>query len=179
MQCQSFLREFKEEKDDLDASTKALDSFLGLLEQLKREDLPRHEKKFKDRLNDQVTQEVALFNTELRPRNAKRSKNKIEQLNEALASVEYDRLRGTYMRLDPRAVQDGDIDQFRRSLRECLDDSLDATDEANETRFHRIKSLVGATWRQGTNNVAQQSRRRSQTGMTSLPWNWIVGQARR
>ena len=148
-----FLREFDEEKDDLDSSVDALDSFLGLLTQLKREDLPRHEKKFKDRLNDQVTQEVALLNTELR-QERKEIEDKIEQLNDALANVEYDRIRGTFMQLDPRPVQDREIDDFRRSLRECLDDSLEVNDEANETRFHRIKALVErlgdetkATWR--------------------------------
>lgn len=148
-----FLREFKEEKDDLDASVRSIDSFLGLLAQLNDEGLPRHEEKFKNRLNDRVTQEIALFNTALREER-KEIENKIEQLNEALASVEYDRVRNTYMRLDPRPVHDREIEAFRRSLRECLDESLEGSDEANETRFHRIKELVGRlsdkekiTWR--------------------------------
>ncbi len=136
-----FLKEFKEEKDDLDASIHALESFVGLLDQLQKEDLPKHIKKFKERLNDEVTKEIALFNTSLREEQ-KEIAGKIEQLNQALASVEYDQQRGTYMRLDPRAVHDREIDEFRRSLRECLDDSLDASDEANETRFHRVKALV-------------------------------------
>ena len=136
-----FLREFKEEKDDLDSTVHALDSFFGLLERLQQEDLPQHIRKFKERLNDQVTQEVAQFNTSLRLER-KEIENKIEQLNQALANVEYDRLRGTYMRLDPRIVQDKEIDEFRRSLRECMDDSLESSDEAHETRFLRIKSLV-------------------------------------
>ena len=140
-----FLKEFKEEKDDLDASILALDSFLGLLDQLRREDLPKYEKKFKERLNDEVTKEVALFNTSLREEQ-KEIAGKIELLNRALASVEYDQQRGTYMRLDPRPVNDREIDEFRRSLRECLDDSLDASDEANETRFHRIQDIGGAAW---------------------------------
>jgi uncharacterized protein YPO0396 len=46
------------------------------------------------------------------------------------------------MQLDPRPVQDGEIDEFRRSLRECLDESLEHTDEANEARFLRIQALV-------------------------------------
>lgn len=136
-----FLREFKEEKDDLDSTVDALDSFLGLLERLQQEDLPQHIRKFKERLNDQVTQEVAQFNTSLRLER-KEIENKIEQLNQALANVEYDRARGTYMRLDPRNVQDKEIEDFRRSLRECMDDSLESSDEANETRFLRIKALV-------------------------------------
>ena len=46
------------------------------------------------------------------------------------------------MRLEPRPVQDREIDDFQRSLRECLVDSLQASDEANETRFLRIQALV-------------------------------------
>jgi len=134
-----FLQEFKEERDDLDATIDSLESFFGLLEQLQQEDLPRHEKKFKDRLNDQVSQEIAVFNTELRLE-CKQIEGKIGQLNKALADVEYN--RGTYMRLDPRRVVDREIDEFRRSLRECLDESLEHTDEANEARFLRIQKLV-------------------------------------
>jgi uncharacterized protein YPO0396 len=134
-----FLREFPEEKADLDASIRSLATFLGILDRLRREDLPRHERKFKDRLNDQVSQEIAVFNTELR-QERKHIEEKISQLNEALADVEYN--RGTLMRLEPRPVQDREIDEFRRALRECLDESLEHTDEANEARFLRIKALV-------------------------------------
>lgn len=135
----AYLRDFREESSDLDASVDALPSFLGRLERLRGEDLPRFEKKFKDRLNDQVTTEIAVFNTELREER-KHIERKIAQLNEALAAVEYD--RGTRMRLEPRHVQDREIEEFRRSLRECLDESLEHTDEANEARFVRIKELV-------------------------------------
>ena len=36
-------------------------------------------------------------------------------------------------------LQDREIDEFRRALRECLDESLEHTDEANEARFLRIE----------------------------------------
>lgn len=136
-----FLTEFKEEQDDLDASLDALDSFLGLLAQLQGEDLPRHEKKFKDRLNDQVTQEIAVFRSSLE-KERRGIASKIEQLNEALASVEYDRIAGTLMRLEPKLVQDREIKEFRQSLKDCMDDSFEQSDEANEQRFLRIKRLV-------------------------------------
>ncbi|MBR9800405.1 hypothetical protein GYB59_01305 [bacterium] len=154
-----FLREFKEESDDLHASPQSLDSFLGVLDQLRREDLPRYERKFKERLNEEVTKEVALFNNALR-QEEKEIADKITQLNIALANVDYDANRGTYMRLDPRRVNDKEIESFRRSLRECLDDSLDSSDEANQVRFQRIQTLVErladkerATWRSKVTDV--------------------------
>ncbi len=168
-----FLKEFQEEQDDLDASVKALESFLAMLEQLRREDLPRYEKKFKDRLNDQVTQEVALFNTALR-QECKQIEERIAQLNQALASVEYN--PGTSMQLEPRQVHDREIDDFRRSLSECLDGSLEHTDEANQALFLRVKALVerlgdkeGTRWRNKVIDVrnwydfaAQEIERESQ-----------------
>lgn len=134
-----YLRDFREDSPDLDASVQALGSFIGRLEQLRQEDLPRYEKKFKDRLNDQVTTEIAVFNTELREEQ-KQIEGKIAQLNEALGAVEYN--RRTRMRLEPRQKQDREIEEFRRALRECLDESLEHTDEANEARFNRVKALV-------------------------------------
>ena len=136
-----FLRQFPDEADDLSASLSATGSFVALLEQLEKEDLPQYLKRFEERLNDQVTSEIAQFNTSLRLE-CQEIEQKINQLNDALADVEYDRLRGTFMQLDPRRINDGEIEQFRRSLRECMDESLDSTKEANEARFLRIKSLV-------------------------------------
>lgn len=137
----TFLRRFPDEADDLSASLAATDSFIALLEQLEREDLPQYLKRFEERLNDQVTSEIAQFNTSLRLE-CQEILEKIDQLNGALADVVYDHARGTFMQLDPRRINDGEIDLFRRSLRECMDESLESTKEANEARFLRIKSLV-------------------------------------
>ena len=136
-----FLGEFRDEQDDLSCGLEATGSFIALLEQLEREDLPQYLKRFEERLNDQVTSEIAQFNTALRLE-CQEIEIKIDQLNTALADVEYDRLRGTFMRLEPKRIQDGEIELFRRSLRECMDESLESTKEANEARFRRIKSLV-------------------------------------
>lgn len=134
-----YLREFKEGQADLDARTDSLSSFMEILHQIREEDLPRHEKRFKDRLNDKVSQEVALFHAQLRTE-AKQIEEKIAQLNKALGELEYQ--PGTFMRLEPRAVKDREIIDFQRSLRECLDDAIDASDAANEARFIRIEALI-------------------------------------
>lgn len=140
-----YLREFKEEQTDLDASVHTLDSFLRLLQQVRQEDLPRHEKKFKDRLNDKVSQEVALLNGALK-QECKHIEQKIRQLNVALAALDFQAEANgqpaTFMKLEPREVNDREIGEFRRALRECLDESLENSDAANEARFLRIKKLV-------------------------------------
>jgi uncharacterized protein YPO0396 len=135
----AYLSEFKESANDLDADVRSIPSFIAILNQLRTEGLPTFEKKFKDRLDDQVSQEIGLFNNELR-QECKRIEDKIEQLNHALSAVAYN--RGTRMRLQPRRVKDVDVENFRHALNRCLDDSLTPSDDTNEARFLRIRTLV-------------------------------------
>lgn len=134
-----YLREMREEQTDLSGNVACLGSFLDRLEQIRDEDLPRHEKKFKDGLNDKVSQEIGTFHSGLR-QECRELEDRIEQLNVALAQLDY--RTGTFMRLEPRPISDRQIDDFKRSLRECLDESLENTDDANEARFVRIQELV-------------------------------------
>lgn len=135
----AYLSEFKESANDIDANVHSISSFIAVLEQLRAEGLPKYEKKFEDRLNDQVSQEIGLFNNELR-QECKRIEDKIEQLNHALSAVAYN--RGTQMRLQPRRVKDADVEHFRRALHECLDDTWEQSHQANEARYLRIQTLV-------------------------------------
>lgn len=135
----AYLSEFKGSANDIDANVRSISSFIAILDQLRSEGLPKFERKFKDRLNDQVSQEIGLFNNELR-QECKRIEDKIEQLNHALSSVAYN--RGTQMRLQPRRVKDVDVEQFRRALHDCLDDTLEPSNQTNEARFLQIQTLV-------------------------------------
>lgn len=134
-----FLRAFAEQQADLSANRESLDAFLALLAQIREEDLPRHEQKFKDRLNDKVTQEIALFHNALNEER-RRIETKVSQLNRSLAALNY--RPNSYMKLEPREVADREIGDFRRALRECLDDAYEGTNEVNEARFQRIEKLV-------------------------------------
>lgn len=134
-----FLREFPDERADLEADIAYLDSFLGLLQAIREEDLPRHELRFKDRLNDKVTREIGLLNGELQ-RERSAIEDKIELLNEALGQLEY--RPGTHMRLEARLERDREITEFREALAECLSGSFEGTHEADEARFVQIEKLI-------------------------------------
>ncbi|MCP4510677.1 MAG: hypothetical protein GY826_30245, partial [Fuerstiella sp.] len=101
-----FLARFPGEKSDLQPSTDYLGSFLGLLEGIREEDLPRHEQRFKERLNDKVTREIGLLNSELE-RERYAIEDKIDLLNQALMQLEY--RPGTHMKLEARLVKDREI----------------------------------------------------------------------
>lgn len=135
-----FLREFPEARDDLDARIEYLNGFLELLEHLQAEDLPRHESRFRSRLNEKVTQELGLFHGALQ---AERSEilSKIDQLNSSLQQVSY--RPGTHMRLEAIEVRDREIRDFRKAIAACLDEkTTEGTPAAEQARYERIEKLV-------------------------------------
>jgi uncharacterized protein YPO0396 len=134
-----FLIEFPSEKADLQPDAAYLDSFLDLRAHLVREDLPRHEQRFKERLNEKVTHEIGLFNGALQTECGE-IKKKIEILNSSLRQLEY--RQGTYMRLEPRPVHDREIDDFQQAMKECLAGTFEGTLEADEARYLRIEKLI-------------------------------------
>ncbi len=134
-----FLAKFPDERADLGPSVRYLDSFIGLLTAIREEDLPRHEERFKERLNDKVTREVGRLNGELQLERSS-IEEKIELLNDALRQLEY--RPGTHMRLEAKLVRDREIADFHQALASCLDESFEGSFEADEARFLRIKELI-------------------------------------
>lgn len=134
-----FLREFPDLRKDLDAGTEYLDSFLGLRQRILDEDLPKHERRFKERLNEKVIQEIGLFRGELE-HERRTIQEKIETLNVSLRRLEY--RPGTHIQLEPRAVRDPEIVEFQTRLRECIEGSFEDSPEGNEARFIRIQELL-------------------------------------
>lgn len=135
-----YLRTFADENKDLDADVDSLDSFEALYERLSQDDLPRHEARFKSRLNETVLHEVGLLHGSLE-NDRTEIRDRIEQLNSALRLLEWK--PGTIMRLEATDASDREIQDFRRELANCLNGSLDGTPEANEATFVRIEKLVG------------------------------------
>lgn len=134
-----FLRDFPAERHDLDVGIEYLEGYLGLRQQIEREDLPRHERRFKERLDEKVIHEIGILAGELRAETGE-IRAKIDLLNKSLRVVEY--RPGTHMRLEPREVRDADIGEFQTSLKECLSGTFEGTAEANEARYVRIEKLI-------------------------------------
>ena len=134
-----FLNKFSEEQADLDADVDSLPSFAALFAKISQDDLPKHEERFKRRLNENVLNEIGLLHGGLEDERDE-IRDKIEQLNTALRLLEWK--SGTYMRLEPSDVQDREIQDFRRDLASCLTGTLDGSSEANEATFVRIEKFV-------------------------------------
>lgn len=136
---QKFLSDSPEERDDLRADLLYLEGFLGLLAQLRQDDLPKYEKRFQERLNEKVIQEIGVFHAALQCEKQE-IVTKIEVLNSSLEQLEY--RAGTHMRLEPRNVSDREIREFQAFLRECLSDEFEGEATADEARFSRIENLI-------------------------------------
>ena len=134
-----FLKKFPDEQVDLDADVSSLSSFVALFERISVDDLPKHEERFKRRLNENVLNEIGLLHGGLEDERDD-IREKIEQLNTALKLLEWK--SGTFMRLEPTDVQDREIQEFRRDLAGCLNGTLDGSPEANEATFVRIEKFV-------------------------------------
>lgn len=137
--CTRLLTRFPSLQSDLDSTPQSLPGFRRLHEKIAKDDLPRHERRFKQRLNEKVLHEIGVLHGSLE-NEREEIRGKIELLNEALRRLDW--RPGTFMRLEPSDTGDAEIRDFRRELAGCLQGTFAGTAEANEATFQRIESLV-------------------------------------
>lgn len=136
-----FLRKFRHFEQDLREDPAYLNDFISLHDRLEREDLPKHETRFKERLNEKVTTELGILHNQLHNERDE-ILQRIETLNRCLQTIDYDPAQGSFMQLDPKVVRDKEIEEFQALLKESLDDAFDGSFAANEARFQRIQGLI-------------------------------------
>jgi Uncharacterized protein conserved in bacteria len=125
---------------EVDASIEAIEQYKQYHEQIKREDLPRHLKRFKALLNDNIIIDINSFKAGLEQQE-KEIEDSIEKLNLSLNKIEYTPL--TYIQLCCERTHDQQVREFKIELRACLPDvSQQRTPEANEASFQRIRTLL-------------------------------------
>jgi uncharacterized protein YPO0396 len=134
-----YLRTFPDDKLELTADAKYLGDFLAILERIRAEDLPKHERRFKERLNEKVGEEVGLLRSAFETERSE-IEDRVELLNRSLRQLEY--RPGTHMRLQAQQVRDREIVEFRQSIYDCVSGAFDNTPEANEQRYLRIEKLI-------------------------------------
>ncbi len=136
---QSYKTDYPVETAEVDASLAAVPDYANMLQNLNTEDLPRHEMRFKQLLNEGTIHSVALFQNQLE-REKKEIEDKISAINTSLREIEYD--PGTYIELVLDKTQDKDIREFQQDLRQCLAHSLDESELYNEQKFLQVKAII-------------------------------------
>lgn len=127
-------------EQEMDASLGALGEYRQAYERIRREDLPRHKRRFKELLNEKVITDIGSFKAAL-DMQEEEIRQSIKRLNVSLSKIDYTDL--TYIRLVCERSPDARVREFRTLLRACIPDvSKMRTVEGSEDSFGRVRELL-------------------------------------
>jgi uncharacterized protein YPO0396 len=130
------------ETSELPAAIDARAEYLLLFEKISRDDLPRHEARFKEELEKKTIQGIALFDNVL-DNNSKEIKKRIDQINENLRMVQYNTNPGTYIKIETTKADDHDINTFREELKQCYSHTFGNTANIyTEEKYQQVKKIL-------------------------------------
>ncbi len=135
-----FKRDYQADTTDIDSSIKSIGEFERLLEQIKRDDLPRYAGQFKELLDRRIIENIAFLKSEL-DKYVEEIEEKVRNLNIALRTIPY--TSSTFIQLNSEPTRDAEIRDFQGALKECLPDvGQPDTSQNNEAIFQKIKALL-------------------------------------
>ena len=140
-QMSDYKNAYPQETREVDADVASAGEFSGMLVTLQGEDLPRHEQRFKQMLNEGTIHNMAMFQNWL-DHQQQTIRDKIDTINRSLAGIDYS--EGSYIRLVADNHRDPEINQFKIDLRNCLGDTLsaDETETYAENKFLQVKAII-------------------------------------
>jgi len=165
----AFKERFKLETSEIDASVEAGFEYARLLEQLRRDDLPRFVERFKELLNVNTINEIAHFNAQL-ARERETIRERIAKINASMGMIDYNPSR--YIVLEAQASGDPEIRDFQQDLRACTEGALGGAEDLqySEIRFLRVKAIIDRL--RGREGLSEQDRR--WTAKVTDVRNWFV-----
>ncbi|MEM1368979.1 MAG: SbcC/MukB-like Walker B domain-containing protein [Cyanobacteria bacterium P01_H01_bin.15] len=139
MRMLNFKNAFPEVTLELGQTLKYLDEYLKLKVQIEQDDLPCHEKRFKQLMNEKVIIAISMFKSALE-KQEEEIQQAIEELNESLQKIDY--TESTYIKLCCDTTRNREIRDFKEDLKTCLGDVARQTAEDNEQRFQTIRTRL-------------------------------------
>ena len=130
---------FPEITSELGTTLDFLAEYLQLKTQIEHDDLPRHEKRFKQLMNEKVIIAISMFNSALE-KQEEEIKEVIDELNESLQQIAY--TDSTYIKLCYEPSRDHRIRDFKQDIIACLGDAARNSAEDNEERFKNIQTRL-------------------------------------
>ncbi len=166
---EAYRNAFSAETTDVDASVESADEYRAMLHQLVSDDLPSHEARFKQLLNENTINEIANFQAQL-ARQQEEIRERIDVINASLTHIDYN--LGRYITLELSTSEDAEIRDFRRDLRNCTEGSLMGSDDPHyaEAKFLEVRAIIERF--QGRDGVTEIDRRWT-TKVTDVR-NWFV-----
>ncbi|OED46733.1 ATP-dependent exonuclease SbcCD, C subunit-like protein [Endozoicomonas sp. (ex Bugula neritina AB1)] len=140
-QMSDYKNAYPQETREVDVDVASADEFSDMLKTLQGEDLPRHEERFKQMLNEGTIHNMAMFQNWL-DHQQQTIKDKIDTINRSLSAIDYS--EGSYIRLVADHHRDAEINQFKVDLRKCLGGTLssDKTESYAENKFLQVKEII-------------------------------------
>ena len=119
-------------------------SFDEIRRQIEEEDLSKNKIRFEELLRVQVPEEVSGFSEALES-HRDRIRKRINELNEHLSRVTFDRKEETYIQLKFEDAGDDGVRKFKKLRRHALEGDLEADDEdeRRRERYHRVEQFLG------------------------------------
>ena len=169
IEATEYKNEWPLETRDVDVSIAAGPEYRSILDQLRADDLPRFEDRFKELLNENTIREVANFQSQL-ARERETIKERIDQINESLIQIDYN--TGRYISLEAQTTLDADIRDFQSELRACTEGTLTGSDDTqySEAKFLQVKQIIERF--RGREGYTDLDRR--WTGKVTDVRNWFV-----
>jgi uncharacterized protein YPO0396 len=145
---------------NLKADISYLNEFQDFHKKLSEEDLPKHQKRFKDWLNERLIFDIANFKTSLENKESVILES-IEEINSSLRDINFNAQPQTYIELDIHKTRDVAIRDFRQMLRDAMPDPaklIRDEDSELENSFLRIKKIIeelslNENWRKKVTDV--------------------------
>jgi uncharacterized protein YPO0396 len=134
-----FKESYREETLEFGSSYEDLPEYLKLQQQIAKDDLPRHEKRFKQLMNEKVVMAISMFKSDLE-KQEEEIESAIYDINESLRQIAY--TDATYIELCCTKTKHREIRDFKDSLRSCLGDAARQSPEDQEERFQRIRTQL-------------------------------------
>ena len=152
-----YRRDFPLETREVDDAVSSGPEYRTMLDQLRSDNLPEFEKRFKELLNENTIREVANFQSQLL-REKETIKERIERINRSLSDIEYN--PGRYIVLEAELSTDMDIRDFQHQLRACTEGALTGSEEDHysEAKFLQVRRVI--------------ERFRGREGMVDLDRRW-------
>ncbi|NTW53633.1 MAG: ATP-dependent exonuclease SbcCD, C subunit-like protein [Chlorobaculum sp.] len=136
-----YKEQWKLETSEFDASLAAVEEYGNMLKNLRSDNLPRFEGRFKELLNENTIREVANFQSQL-ARERETIRERIGRINESLTQIDYN--PGRYISLEAQTSPDADIREFQSELRSCTEGSLTGSESAqySEAKFLQVRKII-------------------------------------
>jgi len=138
-QMKDYKHAYPAETAETDAGLEALGEFATMLKALREQDLPRHEARFKQLLNEETIKDIVLLQNQME-KEKQQIAEKIRTINRSLREIEY--APGTYIELMSDRTADKEVRDFQEELKQCLSHTLGDGEIYNEAKFLQVKDII-------------------------------------